>query len=403
MTVDVDREEVNGTSSSSTKALLADIGKFIVVIACVFVIAHIAVAWFLSKIVELRHPLSLPLESSFLATSPPILIPPPPRILSTFKGSVPITLVVPCQAEDFNLLPIFLESLANQTVWPQSTHLVLNVPPDHSNGIKLAILGHQQSQFAGIESDAIRQLDENLTAISRNNTASEALKYVVSTRIPLTLSLQHIPNLTLHIRAGRHYAGDNRIYGANVSAAELQHDHQVSNSTLNESLVSFFDCDDYLHPQRMEFVHRTFTLHADLEALIHGFTLIPLTQWDELFPKFMQPLDYMPDNKSFMWSYERIHAALPIDTFANEPQGEPQQKKGSLWFFPRGMDLPRYPPYSAYGHNGWLTVKRRVLAEVEYPVTLPRGQDSLYNWRLIRARRNFNVLPLQLAAYLRQR
>eukprot|EP01054_Gregarina_sp_Poly1_P007900 Gregarina_sp_Poly_1__7899@NODE_449_length_8316_cov_26_811735_g367_i0_p4_GENE_NODE_449_length_8316_cov_26_811735_g367_i0NODE_449_length_8316_cov_26_811735_g367_i0_p4_ORF_typecomplete_len380_score35_35Glyco_tranf_2_3/PF13641_6/0_22Glycos_transf_2/PF00535_26/4_3e02Glycos_transf_2/PF00535_26/0_79_NODE_449_length_8316_cov_26_811735_g367_i056666805 len=368
---------------------LAEAAKIVLGFICIFGVVHVGTSWVLTHISPNRQ-LSIP-DLAFLSY-PQYQATHVALSSSHIKTSVPMTLVVPCQAEDFKLLPVFLESLANQTVFPRSTHLILNLPPDYADGVQLGLIDNPLRVAKNIFTDLDqRKQDAQGRFANRKKVVSEALDYVVETRIPMSLSLQHIPNLTLHLRAGKHYAGDNRMYGANMS------DDNVT------SLVSFFDCDDYLHPQRTELVHRAFDLHSELEALIHGFTLIPLTQWDDLFGKFIAPIERMPNNKTFLWSYDKLHAALPVDAFANETNGEPQQKRGSLWFFPRGMDLPRYPPYSAYGHNGWLTIKRKVLAEIQYPASLARGQDSLYNWRLIRARRNFNMLPLHLAAYLRQR
>eukprot|EP01053_Blabericola_migrator_P001330 Blabericola_migrator_1__1329@NODE_1345_length_4757_cov_239_576333_g902_i0_p5_GENE_NODE_1345_length_4757_cov_239_576333_g902_i0NODE_1345_length_4757_cov_239_576333_g902_i0_p5_ORF_typecomplete_len153_score13_28_NODE_1345_length_4757_cov_239_576333_g902_i034703928 len=148
---------------------------------------------------------------------------------------------------------------------------------------------------------------------------------------------------------------------------------------------------------------QTFTLNPDLEALVHGFQLIPMTQWDKDFPKFMSPRQYMPNDKSFLWSYEMMHENLPVNDYANETNGEPKQAKGSLWFFPKNMRLPPHTGYSIAGHNGWLTIKKKVLYDVPYPQNLSRGQDSLYNYRLIRAKKNWNMLPIPLAAYVRAR
>eukprot|EP01053_Blabericola_migrator_P000716 Blabericola_migrator_1__715@NODE_1178_length_5203_cov_57_765576_g801_i0_p3_GENE_NODE_1178_length_5203_cov_57_765576_g801_i0NODE_1178_length_5203_cov_57_765576_g801_i0_p3_ORF_typecomplete_len372_score22_53Glycos_transf_2/PF00535_26/9_2e02Glycos_transf_2/PF00535_26/0_84_NODE_1178_length_5203_cov_57_765576_g801_i031774292 len=301
--------------------------------------------------------------------------------------SAPITLVVPCESSDFRYLPIFLESLANQTVAPSSTHLVLTLSPNAANGTPFLLIGDQ----AGERPEA---LTANFPLRTKNWT--QALDYVRATRVPLKTSFRNIQNLVIHIRSGVHYAGDNRMYGVDKSVR-----HHSQGSRDEESLVSFIDCDDYLHPQRTELVYKTFLNNSDLEALIHGYTTIPLTRWDEVMPAFLQERENIPDK--LIWSYAVIHERLPVSRFVYEPQGEPRQSRDSVWWFPKDMDLPYHPTYSPWGHNGWLTIKRRVLTEVPYPQNVSRGQDSLYNYRLIRARKNFNVLPVSLAGYVREK
>eukprot|EP01056_Protomagalhaensia_sp_Gyna25_P005122 Protomagalhaensia_sp_Gyna_25__5121@NODE_593_length_3046_cov_78_792484_g460_i0_p1_GENE_NODE_593_length_3046_cov_78_792484_g460_i0NODE_593_length_3046_cov_78_792484_g460_i0_p1_ORF_typecomplete_len365_score46_14Glyco_tranf_2_3/PF13641_6/0_0029Glycos_transf_2/PF00535_26/1_2e03Glycos_transf_2/PF00535_26/0_01_NODE_593_length_3046_cov_78_792484_g460_i04541548 len=360
---------------------VAGIAKLTAAAACLFGTAHLtAMLMISSSESSLRK---TPILDSY---SPPV---PGRHFIVPDPEPAPFSLVVPCQAEDFYLLPLFLESLANQTIVPQSTHLVLNLPPSRSGGAKLALLDDQDDE-AWLHSLLV-QRDDKLQGPSANKSLPETIDSVLKSRAPAGVSLRKVHNLTLHMRAGKHYAGDNRMYGANVSKAD------------GTDIVSFFDCDDYLHPRRTEYVWKTFQMHPELEALIHGFQLIPISQWEEKFPRFLADKDYMPGNESFPWSYEQIHKGLPVKDFANEIKGEPRQVKNSMWFFPRNMNLPKHPPYSSFGHNGWLTVKRETLESVPYPVDMARGQDSLYNWRLIREMRNFNVLPLPLAAYIRQR
>eukprot|EP01057_Protomagalhaensia_wolfi_P000752 Protomagalhaensia_wolfi_Nauph_80__751@NODE_1431_length_1536_cov_8_891784_g1105_i0_p1_GENE_NODE_1431_length_1536_cov_8_891784_g1105_i0NODE_1431_length_1536_cov_8_891784_g1105_i0_p1_ORF_typecomplete_len391_score58_61Glyco_tranf_2_3/PF13641_6/0_0002Glycos_transf_2/PF00535_26/3_9e03Glycos_transf_2/PF00535_26/0_00076_NODE_1431_length_1536_cov_8_891784_g1105_i03641374 len=306
------------------------------------------------------------------------------------KKPAPISLVVPCQAEDFPVLPLFFESLANQTVAPQATHLVLNLPSTGSDGAKLSLLGLGDESWLEAATHA-PNFDADLPVSDKKLSLSEAIDRLLKERTPLQLSLRRIPHLTLHLRAGKHYAGDNRMYGANAS------------STDGTQIVSFFDCDDYLHPQRTEFVWKTFEQHPELDALVHLFQSINVTSWDEMMPQFLETKDYMPENETFPWSYEEIYSKVPFHQFAHEPNGEPRQVGGSLFWFPHDMYLSAHPPYTNYGHNGWLTVRREVLNSVPYPTDMARGQDSLYNYRLLKAKKKFNVLPIRLAAYVRPR
>eukprot|EP01056_Protomagalhaensia_sp_Gyna25_P001051 Protomagalhaensia_sp_Gyna_25__1050@NODE_1506_length_1775_cov_47_139401_g1221_i0_p1_GENE_NODE_1506_length_1775_cov_47_139401_g1221_i0NODE_1506_length_1775_cov_47_139401_g1221_i0_p1_ORF_typecomplete_len368_score47_49Glycos_transf_2/PF00535_26/2_2e03Glycos_transf_2/PF00535_26/4_6e03Glycos_transf_2/PF00535_26/9e05Glyco_tranf_2_3/PF13641_6/0_0011Erg28/PF03694_13/0_17_NODE_1506_length_1775_cov_47_139401_g1221_i02581361 len=307
------------------------------------------------------------------------------------QAPVPISLVVPCQAEDFPVLPLFFESLANQTVAPVSTHLVLNLPTTGADGAKLSLLGLADSDDSWLKAAAHDPSvgSNGLPVSDKKLTLTEAIDRLLKERAPVQLSMLRIPHITLHLRAGQHYAGDNRMYGANAS------------STDGTQIVSFFDCDDYLHPQRTEFLWKTFQEHPELDALVHLFQSINITSWDKMMPKFLETQDYMPDNQTFPWSYEEIYSKVPFHEFASEPNGEPRQIGKSLFWFPHDMELSAHPPYTNYGHNGWLTIRREVLNSVPYPTKLARGQDSLYNYRLIKAHKKFNVLPIRLAAYMR--
>eukprot|EP01056_Protomagalhaensia_sp_Gyna25_P005123 Protomagalhaensia_sp_Gyna_25__5122@NODE_594_length_3046_cov_78_792484_g460_i1_p1_GENE_NODE_594_length_3046_cov_78_792484_g460_i1NODE_594_length_3046_cov_78_792484_g460_i1_p1_ORF_typecomplete_len362_score40_07Glyco_tranf_2_3/PF13641_6/0_00022Glycos_transf_2/PF00535_26/4_1e02Glycos_transf_2/PF00535_26/0_0026Glyco_tranf_2_4/PF13704_6/1_1Glyco_tranf_2_4/PF13704_6/1_3e03Osmo_MPGsynth/PF09488_10/0_38_NODE_594_length_3046_cov_78_792484_g460_i1751160 len=349
-------------------------------IGAVAVVCLVGSAHFVSQLfMWISAPVSLPLPDTPSEPYPFFNIP-------AIK-SAPISLVVPCQAEDFLFIPLFLESLANQTVAPAATHLILNLPSASSDGAKLDLLDMEDDR-AWLKS----MIPHQQSSIPDSNASYPVvLEAILKGTAPASLSLQSIRHLTLHFRAGKHYAGDNRMYGANVSKAD------------GTDIVSFFDCDDYLHPQRTEYVWKMFEEHSELEALIHNYELIRLSEWKTEFPKFMEPKEYLPENQTLIWSYEEIHDRLPIKAFENETLGEPRQEKGSQWYFPIDMDLPRRKPWWPAGHNGWLTIKRDTVESVPYPVDLARGQDSLYNWRLIREKRNFNIIPIVLAAYLRQR
>jgi len=302
------------------------------------------------------------------------------------KPTVPMALIIPCQNEDMPLLPLLLESLANQTVYPSEVILVLNIAPTAAEGVLLTKLGSLRSS----EENVIKSL------MAVNNSAfssvpAESKPQILKSRAPVEISLAEIPRISIYVRSGVHYAGDNRMFGSKKASS-------------GSKLISFFDCDDYLHPQRTEYLYRTFVANPELEVLIHGFQLIRMSTWNTLFNKFVKKVPYLDGmNITFpLWPYELLQERLPVNAYANLPDGEPTQKKDEIWFYPKGMRLPRYPGIQTQGHNGWITIKKEILKKVPYPVNLRRGQDSLYNWRLLKAKVMFNMLPIKLAAYIRQ-
>lgn len=126
--------------------------------------------------------------------------------------------------------------------------------------------------------------------------------------------------------------------------------------------------------------------------------MVLFTNWQQKMGSFLKALD--PIDYEFPWTFDEMHKALPSQLYES---GEPTQNRDNIWFFPKGMALPTRRGVSKSAHNGWLTVKKETLKEVPYPVGVPRGQDSLYNYRLIRAMKNWNLLPYPLAAYVRPR
>lgn len=155
------------------------------------------------------------------------------------RTSAPISLVVPCHSSDFKYLALLLESIANQTVLPVETILVMTVGESESNGTYLFSL-----DFGSVGEGSLRRL--RTAKIARRRASSDALialEYILNTRMPVEASIANIPKLQVFLRSGVHYAGDNRLYGANMSSNETE-------------IVSFFDCDDYLHPQRTEILSK---------------------------------------------------------------------------------------------------------------------------------------------------
>lgn len=72
-----------------------------------------------------------------------------------------------------------------------------------------------------------------------------------------------------------------------------------------------------------------------------------------------------------------------------------------MWYFPYPMMLPDRGKIDLAGANGWVSFRRRVLDKVEYPVERRYGEDSIFNYRMLRAGLNWNYLPLCLGLYVR--
>lgn len=81
-------------------------------------------------------------------------------------------------------------------------------------------------------------------------------------------------------------------------------------------------------------------------------------------------------------------------------QGEPLETRESLWYFPYLMNLTGHSDVNVAGANGWVTFRKRVLDKVKYPVERSGGEDSIFNYRILRAGFNWNYLPLALGLYL---
>eukprot|EP01068_Selenidium_serpulae_P017761 Selendium_serpulae@DN6405_c0_g1_i3.p1 len=189
----------------------------------------------------------------------------------------------------------------------------------------------------------------------------------------------------------RAFAGDNREWLASKAKTEY---------------VSFFDCDDVMHPQRIEFLDRMLREHPSTEALLTGYNRRNFGD----ATAYLKDKSFDPDEKDIFalrWPYEALWEAPPIKKDWNgrkwdlaDSYSEPNREKGNTWYLPINMSLT--PPMHPMPHNGWLTVRRSVIDEIPYP-NIPRGQDSLYNYRLLKNKKKLAFLRLQLGAYVPSR
>jgi len=265
------------------------------------------------------------------------------------KGTAPISLLIPCSEKDVDKLPQLFESIRNQTMFPNETILALSVK---NNSLKL---------------------------------------------LPITnIDTGALPNVRAFLRGGLHLAGDNRAF--------------LLGEAFHET-VSFFDCDDYMHPQRIEIVSRAFESNPDLEAALHTFVQYSGSNWNNSTKAKFLSTNYpeeaisgwrVPWSYDYLWNKRQIKnygGGIPwvADDARTEPNHTPIRSKH--WWFPLNITLE--PRLNGRVHNAWISGRKSSLAEVPYP-NVPRGQDSLFNWRLMKSHHNFTILDFKLGAYLRK-
>eukprot|EP00923_Selenidium_pygospionis_P033981 GHVN01059459.1.p1 GENE.GHVN01059459.1~~GHVN01059459.1.p1 ORF type:complete len:550 (-),score=57.99 GHVN01059459.1:40-1689(-) len=271
-------------------------------------------------------------------------------VLAAGKEVANVSLLIPCSEHHFGRLGDLMESIANQSVQPLETIVALSIR-DKSD----------------------KQLDIHKLAQA---------------------SIEMPTSFKVHVRGGQHFAGSNREFLLKNSRAEV---------------VTFFDCDDMMHPQRIEVIDTVFRNNPDLEATLHGYQFYSRKNWNTTEKNKM--LTHKIPRKEIegwtpTWPYERLWSAPPITRLYNnmtwdvknhdtEPPNHLPQLS-SHWFFPVGMGLK----LKCAPHNGWISIRRSVALEVPYPTTLRRGQDAIYNWRLLKSNKNFSSLPWRLGAYV---
>lgn len=174
-------------------------------------------------------------------------------------------------------------------------------------------------------------------------------------------------------------------------------------------VVSFFDCDDYMHPQRMEILHAAFSNNPDLEYLLHTYTWIRRSEFTTSVMRKYDRRIFTPDSYTRWkppWNYTFFHKQQIFQNW-NGREWDPEDKESeppnySLnqkihYWFPYNSSLTPYTRLPV--QNAWGTGRRSLYSVIPYP-NYPLGTDSLFNWRVIHNQRNFSVLPMDIAYYL---
>eukprot|EP00922_Rhytidocystis_sp_ex-Travisia-forbesii_P004122 GHVS01006001.1.p1 GENE.GHVS01006001.1~~GHVS01006001.1.p1 ORF type:complete len:473 (-),score=102.77 GHVS01006001.1:518-1936(-) len=208
-----------------------------------------------------------------------------------------------------------------------------------------------------------------------------------------------IGDVKVFVRGGKISQGNNRRFASTKSTGNL---------------LTFFDCDDYMHSQRTEVLHEVFKNHPDLHIALHRFDSFSNKDFtnpesDYGKEKFAAANQFTAEEIQQVhpaWSYDQVRSQLPThDKEWNQEDGssEPNRDGVWVWWFPAEMTLPW--PQTDRGnastdiHNGWVTARREVFDNVDYP-DLFLGEDSLFNWRAIRKGYNFTALYMKLGVYL---
>jgi len=265
------------------------------------------------------------------------------------KPRAPISLLYPCGARDVTRIYQVLQSVSQQTVFPNETIFVFSFKEDTSQ------------QFVW--------------------------KY---------LKQYNIPNLKFYFRGGFKSVGNNRQFLSTVA---------------NSEILSYCDCDDYIHPQRIEVLSRLFAKFPDIEHMIHTFQAVHRDKNDVFDPSKVTLRTFtedeieswkLPFNFSDVWNHSTMIPFSDIPWVAGDPNTEPDHpnSKFDLWWFPKG-----FKEYSWHNqpHNAWYTVRAKTAREITFPVIDQEysSEDSLMNWRMIRNHRNWTCLDMPLGAYVR--
>jgi hypothetical protein len=87
----------------------------------------------------------------------------------------------------------------------------------------------------------------------------------------------------------------------------------IASAALDTDIVSFFDCDDEMHPQRIEALKKGFETHSGLDIILHQFLINhEVNQPFEFYPNFSTQFDCLSRSPTgcavykHNWS-ERIH------------------------------------------------------------------------------------------------
>eukprot|EP00918_Siedleckia_nematoides_P056776 GHVU01123865.1.p1 GENE.GHVU01123865.1~~GHVU01123865.1.p1 ORF type:complete len:384 (-),score=53.53 GHVU01123865.1:286-1437(-) len=177
-------------------------------------------------------------------------------------------------------------------------------------------------------------------------------------------------------------------------------------------VVSFMDCDDVMHPQRNEVVSKMFTKHKDLNSLLHAFIKVYGLRRHMRFDYNLFPRVDMSNEAGFelQWPYTALLRQRPIRNpvgvkwkyrrwRVNNPKTEPNFHNSDRykWWVPERFKLT---PKTKRVQNGHFSVRVSAVSDVLMP-TARRGQDSIYNWRLLRLKKNMTMIPFELSCYMR--
>lgn len=302
------------------------------------------------------------------------------RFEQGYKGEAvaPISVIIPCSSKHWLKLPRVLESIAYQSLLPHETIVVLTEDDTYT------------------PKRTLRDIDLRIPYVD-----TDVDTYKPSKQHTFAHASHSVPNLQLKFEQGNNYAGENRVIGASYA------------SNVSE-LYMFFDCDDYMHPQRIGAIYDIFKNDTDIEALIHGADVYESSAKFERNRIEFIVSDRRSSFENFTppWSFAHLTEQLKQNTptwILNDTDAEPNWKLPKHeWHFPRHMHLDmsvvrrfsHTPHRHSLIHNAWLSIRPHTFWQVPYPNNLG-GEDSLYVYRLIQSGKNFTYLHSALGAYIR--
>lgn len=140
---------------------------------------------------------------------------------------------------------------------------------------------------------------------------------------------------------------------------------------LSTDLISFFDCDDFMHPQRTEFILESF-IENNIVALVHEFDISENVPWKE---KQWSPSDFMSH------LYDKKDLELDIIKFINPNHLYPVNEQVNKNY-----------------HNAHVTVRKEIFEEIKYQEG-KWGADSLFNREIVEKGLSISMLNNKLSYY----
>lgn len=239
-------------------------------------------------------------------------------VKSTFyihrNRTVAISLVIPTIVTEINCMQQFLKSLERSTFYPSESIIIASGSGDNL-------------------SNSVLQL---------KNLVKAAL----------------VPNLKLILLSGIKLQSTSRNIGANYST---------------QPYISFFDGDDYLHPQRFEMLNKALEGNPSIDLLLHMWKKFSMLNYDRIIFQNMTSID-------IALTPEIIYDAYINKTIVKQKHN-PYRVRYLIWLFPEYFNI-------ANGHN---TMRRKVWESIPQ-ISHPGAEDSIHNMNIIE--KKFNVMVI---------
>lgn len=204
-------------------------------------------------------------------------------------------------------------------------------------------------------------VDEIIIVLSniKNRTNIVNKKYII---------LRNLCNkIKIHIFLNKKSTAENRNYGYSKSKSRY---------------ISFFDSDDVMSKYRMKFIRLFLLNNLRTDLLLHLYNT-NIKDKDIKSPNMNKINSYVVNVTSYelRLSYQKIYY---------------NTEHNNSW-------CCRYKKKIIGVHNGWPTVKRKVMNYIKYDKQYDRGQDSDFNSRVILGGYDIKLISLKLGLYKKSR